>query len=219
MADTDIEWTSLLRVLREYAEAIKQTAIRYLAEDGSNASRTLTNSIDYEYGIDDNHYWIDITYEDYGNYLNEGVNGTEQNRGSKYSFKSKRVNVKAIEDWIRIKPVQVQPRVPTVKSLAIAIQRSMKKKKGFAPPRNVLEDWINKRGIGSFEARMPSVTSLAYAMATSIAKKGIKGTHFLDRALKETERVYKEKIQEAVQDDIHYWLEEVMADALRTLSI
>ena len=133
MADTEIQWTSLLRVLREYAEAIKQTAVRYLAEDGSNASRTLTNSIDYDYGIDDNHYWIDITFEDYGNYLNEGVNGTEQSRGSKYSFKSKRVNVKAIEDWIRIKPIQAEPRVPTVKSLAIAIQKSMKAKKGFAP--------------------------------------------------------------------------------------
>ena len=219
MADTEIQWTSLLRVLREYAEAIKQTAIRYLAEDGSNASRTLTNSIDYDYGIDDNHYWIDITFEDYGNYLNEGVNGTEQSRGSKYSFKSKRVNVKAIEDWIRIKPIQAEPRVPTVKSLAIAIQKSIKAKKGFAPPSSALEDWINKKGIDSFEARVPSVTSLAYAIATSIAKKGIKGTHFLDRALKETERVYKEKLEQAVQEDIHYWLEEVMEDALHNLSI
>ena len=104
-------------------------------------------------------------------------------------------------------------------SLAIAIQKSMKAKKGFAPPRNVLEDWINKKGIDNFEARVPSVTSLAYAIATSIAKKGIKGTHFLDRALKETERVYKEKLAEAVQDDIHYWLEEVMQDALHNLSI
>ena len=218
--DTDIEWTSLLRVLREYAEAIKQTAIRYLAEDGSNASRTLTNSIDYEYGIDDNHYWIDITYEEYGNYLNEGVNGTEQSRGSQYSFKSKRVNVKAIEEWIRIKPVQAQPRVPTVKSLAIAIQRSIKQKKGYAPPRSALEAWIDKKGgAESFEARVPSVTSLAYAMATSIARKGIKGTHFLDRAIKETERVYKERIADAVQEDMNYWLEEVMAESLRNLSI
>ena len=215
MADTNIEWTSLLRVLREMGEAIKQEMIKNLATGNHNASRTLTNSIEYEYGIDDNHYWIDITYADYGDYLNEGVNGTQRSHRSRFSFKSKRVNVKAIEEWIRIKPVALKPYTPSVESLAIAIQKTMKKKKGYAPPKKVLEDWINRKGI-NIEARVPSVTSLAYAIATSVARKGIKPTHFIDNAVKDVKKAFKGKIEDAIQEDIHYWLEEVMADFLRT---
>lgn len=202
----EIEWTSLLRVLREMAEAIKQQAINYLAEDGSNASRTLTNSIDYEYGIDDNHYWIDIYLEDYWKYVNDGRNA------------GKMPPVEKIKQWILIKPIQ--PELPSVRSLAYWIRGSIKKRKGFAPPVKALEDWINKKGLQRSLARnYPSVESLAWAIAKNIGKKGTKGTHFLDRAVEIVQKAYADKIADAIQSDLEYWLENVVNEFLKSLSI
>lgn len=136
--------------------------------------------------------------EDYWKYVNKG------------RPPGKRPPIEKIEEWIRVKPVKIKARVPSVKSLAIAIRKSIKNKKGYAPPTSVLEDWINKKGISSFGKRVPSVTSLAFAIANSIAKNGTKGTNFWDEAVNETNAKYKDKIDDAIMEDVKEWIEGIM---------
>lgn len=199
----DIQWNALLSTLREMGEAIRSEIVKNLAADNSNASRTLTNSIDYEYGVDDGRYWIDITMEDYWKDVNDG-----QKPG-------KMPSVEKIKEWIIIKPIK--PSLPSVKSLAFWIRGSIKKRKGFAPPVSALEKWINNKGLQrKLAENYPSVDSLAWAIAKKIEKKGTKGTNFLDRAVEAVEKSYDEKVSNAVQEDIHYWIEEQMADFIST---
>lgn len=199
----DIQWNALLSTLRDMAEAIRTEIVKNLAADNSNASRTLTNSVDYEYGIDDGRYWIDITMEDYWKYVNDGRKP------------GKMPPVEKIKEWIIIKPIK--PNLPSVKSLAFWIRGSIKKRKGYAPPVSALEKWINNKGLQrKLAENYPSVDSLAWAIAKKIAKNGTKGTNFLDRAVEAVEKAFEDKIYNAIQDDIHYWLEEQMADFLST---
>lgn len=199
----DIQWNTLLSTLRDMAEAIRTEIVKNLAADNSNASRTLTNSVEYEYGIDDGRYWIDITMEDYWKYVNDGRKP------------GKMPPVEKIKEWIIIKPIK--PNLPSVKSLAFWIRGSIKKRKGYAPPVSALEKWINNKGLQrKLAENYPSVDSLAWAIAKKIAKNGTKGTNFLDRAVEAVEKAFEEKISNAIQDDIHYWLEEQMADFLST---
>lgn len=200
--DSQIEWVRLEKVLNEYGEYLVKTLRRKMKDNGSNASYALSNSFEYEVGIKDNanstRYYVAVTMESYWKYVNKGRQP------------GRIPNIGKIEEWIRVKPIVAEPRVPTVKSLAIAIRNSIKNKKGYAPPRRVLEDWINKKGISSFEARVPSIRSLAWAIAMSIAKKGTTGTFFWDEAVEETNNKYKDKIDEAIMEDIAEWVDKII---------
>lgn len=204
--DNQIEWVRLEKVLNKYGEYLVKLLRQKMEQNGSNASYALSNSFEYEVGIKDNNnstrYYVAVTMEDYWKYVNKGR-------------KPGRIPpVDKIEEWIRVKPVIAEPKLPTVKSLAIAIRKSMKKKKGYAPPTSVLEEWINKKGIGSFEARVPSVRSLAWAIAISIAKKGTTGTFFWDEAVEETNNKFEDEIDEAIREDIAEWVEKIIAGTI-----
>lgn len=210
MEDTNIQWNALLAVLREFGQAVTQQMINNLGQDGSNASRTLTNSITYDYGIDDGHYWVDVELEDYYKYVNDGRPA------------GKMPPIEKIEDWIRVKPVQPRPYVytPSVETLAFLIQRSIKQKKGYAPPSDAIRKWMDKKGIRPEPREVtPSVRSLAYLIARKIGRDGTTGTKFFDRAVESAKPVYEDRIQTAIADDIQYWLEDIVAESLRNLKI
>lgn len=44
----------------------------------------------------------------YARYIHEGVNGTQRDRGSIYSYKNKRPPTDAIMQWMRVKPVRLR---------------------------------------------------------------------------------------------------------------
>lgn len=44
----------------------------------------------------------------YASFIHDGVNGTQLSVGSSYSFKSRFVNISAIEQWIRKRPVRLR---------------------------------------------------------------------------------------------------------------
>lgn len=200
--DDRINWENLAIILDEYGEYLCSTLRRKMRDNKSNASYNLSDSFTYYVTIEERssawRYYVIVEMEDYWKYVNEG------------RPPGKRPPVSKIEEWIRIKPVQVRSlsKEEGVKNLSYAIQRSIKKKKGWAPPREALVGWINKKGIEP--DLTPSVTSLAWAIATKIGKYGTKGTKFYDEAVEEANRKYKDKIQDAIYDDIQEWLEKVM---------
>lgn len=106
-----------------------------LTEAGKVSSGALINSITGRVVYQNNVYQYELHLNDYYKYLEYGVNGTEKNNSSPYSYKSKRVNTNSIEEWIRLKPVVprvVNTKVPTTTQLAYAISRSIAKR-GITP--------------------------------------------------------------------------------------
>lgn len=77
------------------------------------------------------------------------------------------------------------------------------------PPINAIEKWIIKRNIiprpialKSGKTVIPTTTSLAFAMANSIAKKGIKARPFFKESLEEIKTRFIKEIENALVKDI-----------------
>lgn len=111
---------------------------------------------------------------EYGIFVHEGVNGTQRNNGSRFSFKSKMVNVGAIEGWIKSKPIRL---------------RKTKKNK-YGQKVNVF-----------VEKNEANIKSASIAIAKSIAKRGIVGLPFYQLAYDKVWRNYEKKLAEAMAED------------------
>ena len=92
--------------------------------------------------------------KDYWRYIQSGVNGTDKNVGSPYSFKSGggRIPIKPLEDWI------------AKRGLRITVKEGIKGK---------------AKGLSIAKGRK----SLAFAISTSTKKKGIKPKPFTDKIM------------------------------------
>lgn len=210
MSDTDIKWTHLLEVLDRYGQYVVNGLQTKMLQNKSNASGTLTNSFKYTYGVEDGKYWVDVEMEDYWYYVDKGRNA------------GKMPPIVKIEEWIRIKPVHPRPYTytPSVKSLAFLIQRAIKDKKGYAPPRKVLEEWITKKGIKPQPRQIvPSVKSLAFLIARKIGREGTKGTKFYTEVTEDARKYFERTIDNAIQEDLTDWLENVVNEVLENINI
>jgi len=206
----DISWTHLYEVLQRYGQYFIDCVQRKMIQNGSNASGNLVNSFTYNVFIADGRYGVEVEMEDYWYYVNNGRKP------------GKMPPIEKIKQWVLIKPVKPYPYTytPSVKSLAYLIQRSIKEKKGYAPPRAILEDWIEKKGIKPQPRQvLPSVDSLAYLIARKIGREGTKGTHFFDEAMRETYDYFERSIDNAIKEDYADWLENVVDETLKAMSI
>ena len=77
------------------------------------------------------------------------------------------------------------------------------------PPVEAIENWIKVRKIlprpitlKSGKQRVPTVQQLAYVIARSIAKKGIKARPFMRESIEDTMRDFQSKLTAAVRDDV-----------------
>ena len=124
---------------------------------------------------------INIELLDRYKFIDEGVNGVEQSQGSKFSFKTKTVpkGMKdSIKKWLRIRGRRAVKYKP--------ISKTERKDQGIAKTRKAAD----------------SQEGLAYAVATSVKKKGIKKTKFFTNALKSTEKRAKKEFGDAFKADI-----------------
>ena len=77
------------------------------------------------------------------------------------------------------------------------------------PPVSAIENWIKIRKIiprpvtlKSGKQRVPTVQQLAYVIARSIAKNGIKPRQFMRESIEDTMKDFKSKLSAAVRDDV-----------------
>lgn len=191
---SEIEWTHLRKVLEEFAEYFIEQAKHNMSVNHSYATGTLADSMTYKVEIKDNSFAVYIELESYWEYLEKGRRA------------GKNPPVYKIYEWVKEKPVHPKPYTPSVESLSFIIQRSIKKKKGFAPPRKVLEKWIKDKGIKPI-AKTPSMMSLAFAISKSIGKNGTTPHPFFEPAKKDAIRHYEVAIADAIREDIETYLE------------
>ena len=107
---------------------------------------------------------MELHMEDYGKFVNEGVNGTQQQRGSKFSFKKKNLKQGVMLKHIADRGERLNPIVND-------ISKHYKDKKGILKTR--------KKPLSLDKARK----TLAFLMGRNIAKKGIAPTHFVEEGL------------------------------------
>lgn len=113
----DIVWKNLERVLDSFADRFIQIAREYLANNNTNATGNLGESLEKIIEIGEDSFSVSISLADYWKYVNGG-------RGP-----GKFPPPQAIQDWIEVKHITPTPgmngRTPTVKQLSFLIGRKI----------------------------------------------------------------------------------------------
>jgi hypothetical protein len=108
----------------------------------------------------------------YGKYIHEGVNGTLVDNNAPFSFRSQRIPIQPVLDWMKKK--RIQPR----------------------------REAVGKTGGRKFKANVTNgkdnVLALAFAIATSIAQKGIVGVPYMAKGVDRSYKRYSPKIADAM---------------------
>lgn len=143
MAELDIKWTTLERVLNEFADAFIQTARDNLQADGSIATGELYDSFEKIIEIGEDYYSVKISLADYWQFVNSG------RKPGKFP------PLPAIRNWIEVKPVNPYPlangKTPSIEQLTFLIGRKIANE-GIEPTN--FFDEAKEQTIRAFEERI-----------------------------------------------------------------
>lgn len=92
---------------------------------------------------------------------------------------------------------------------------------GKFPPFKVINEWITRRKITPYPSssgKLPSRRSLVFLISRKISERGTEGTHFYERRIDSYE-IWKEKIINAITDDISEELDEFLSPLSIKISI
>ena len=119
-----INFTELQQVLQDYAKEAEEIYKYQISLGGKNASRKLTDTIKSNIMVGDQAYEVSLTLQEYWKYVESG------------RAPGKFPPVKALLDWISVKPVIPRPddhgRIPTPNQLSFLIGRKIKEE-GIKP--------------------------------------------------------------------------------------
>jgi len=167
VADFDIK-KQIVHVFNAWGKTLvrdtKRAIDRAIAEDGGGQNSNLSGSVDYKVLSKGSEIWFQLTMNDYWKFVNEGVDGTKVNHGSKYRFKGKNINQQAVLNFIKKRHIKID----------LSDTRS-KRIKG-----------IKTKGIKKAYKQMSldaKRRSLAFVIGKSIAEKGLKPTHFMEEVI------------------------------------
>lgn len=123
-------------------------------------------------------YSIDINVLEYYKFVNSGVSGTINKINSPFSFKNDRVSsamVLAIKGWITRHGLKARVKEVSGKNKKYRLGTEKKK----------------------LDFKKQNIDSVSWAVAKSIKKKGLKATHFWDKAVKGVEEQMEKTIGNA----------------------
>jgi hypothetical protein len=126
-------------------QAYIDAMVEDIKEAAPKSSGELRDSIKADVVVDENGYAINILMKDYGEYQDKGVNGTQKNWGSPYSFR-KMVPTSALDKWIinkGIAPRSSSGQFLSRAGLKFAIARSIMIK-GIRP-KNFIEPNVDPK--------------------------------------------------------------------------
>ncbi len=138
-----MEWKNTKLILDEFGKQFIDAYRSGLDAKNANASKNLYNSLNFEVKIGKQSINLDILLNDYWKYLEYGCKGMETSYPDAY-YPAHFPPTKAIEEWIKIKPVipeQRNGKLPTQKQLAYLISRSIYRK--GIEPRFIFRDAVD----------------------------------------------------------------------------
>ncbi len=172
------------KALAKYAQELNNAARRVLGRRtiGKNktygeASGALRKSLKYEAKGGKVMFGSPLPY---AQFIYWGVNGTEQKRGSPYSYGSKQPPIDAIKKWMRVKPLRLRDKDGRfISQQSRTITRGKNKGKATDP-----------------------MDGAAFLIARSIKKKGIASLKYYEKAYDETIKKAENKLSEAFAKDL-----------------
>ncbi len=128
--------------LQKFAKEVIRLSKANLRRDKKIASGKLERSLDYNLKTSQNSFQLQFLFNDYGEYVDAGVDGKKKKYGQrkyglkKYSFKSKMPPPKTLDKWVVKRNLEgvrnKQGQFVNRKSLTFAIAKSIFQK-GFKP--------------------------------------------------------------------------------------
>ena len=178
-----MEYKNLTKAIKEFGdESIKFAQIKLRTKGfagkkyKTNNTGNLSKGLEYQIKETDKGLVLEfLSAEAYGIFIEEGVNGTQLKRGSKYSFKKKFVNIAAIEKY--------------VKSGKFRLKKVYTNKEG------------NK--VNTFVAKTPeNVKSAAFAISRYLALNGIKGIGYMSKGMEQAWENMEPEANKALAKDL-----------------
>lgn len=180
-----MEYKNLTKAIREFGdESIKFAQIKLRTKGfagkkyKTNNTGNLSKGLEYQVKETEKGLVLEFLSEQaYGIFIEEGVNGTELKRGSKYSFKetTKYANIGAI--------------IKYVKSGKFRLKKVYTNKEG------------NK--VNTFVAKTPeNVKSAAFAISRYLALNGIKGIGYMSKGMEQAWENMKPEANKALAKDL-----------------
>ena len=97
------------KYLNEFAKYVIQQSRSNLSKSNRNSSKSLYNSLDSEIEVSANSFRLAFLMEDYGKFIDKGVQGSnpsgikkgvQKAPNSEYRFKSKSIPTKVLDKWV-----------------------------------------------------------------------------------------------------------------------
>ena len=167
--------TPVGEAIKLWAEENIQSMKDYLANDNRVASRELYSSLGFEFEQTNEGLFINFLAADYWDFINQGVNGLNQNRGSEYSFRTPNPSPKMVDAFTGTGSLRGWMAQRQIKTLSYF-------SKDGEPVRKVLTTDQDFRQAG-------------YVIARAVKRNGIRSTPFL------TDTFTEENLQK-LEDDI-----------------
>jgi hypothetical protein len=172
--------SNVKNALDSFAFDVVDDAKRELQRKKKNASKTLSDSLDYNLNVSKNSFALTFTMEDYGEFIDRGVKGAGGTKADGSKWKRKRTSNISL----------------------------FKKGKGFTkdkPPADKFSKWSQIRGIrgrNKKTGRFTTRKSLSFAIAKSVFHQGIEGTNFFSKPFNKRFKELPDDLVEAFALDV-----------------
>jgi hypothetical protein len=87
--------------LNSFAKYVIQQSRSNLTKGGKNVDKKLYNSLDSEIEVGANSFRMAFLMENYGEFQDKGVSGTQKKYNTPFSYKTKRPPLKPITEWVK----------------------------------------------------------------------------------------------------------------------
>lgn len=98
--ELEIKWTNLERILNEFADEVISGARQNLADNGTNATNNLSDTLEKIIDIGDDYYKVSISLADYWRYVEEGT-GPQHLPDARPTYWPK---IEPLKEWVSAKP-------------------------------------------------------------------------------------------------------------------
>jgi hypothetical protein len=98
------------KYLNDFAKYVIQQSRSNLSKGNKNVDKKLYNSLDKQIEVGANSFRLSFLMENYGEFQDKGVSGTQRKYNTPFSYKSKRPPLKPIQDWVTKRRFQFRDR-------------------------------------------------------------------------------------------------------------
>lgn len=98
------------KYLNDFAKYVIQQSRSNLSKGNKNVDKKLYNSLDKQIEVGANSFRLAFLMENYGEFQDKGVSGTQRKYNTPFSYKSKRPPLKPIQDWVTKRRFQFRNR-------------------------------------------------------------------------------------------------------------